>query len=1683
MKLMVDALATIGEKDIDGINKNLVGFTALFIGVAALTAAAGQFKLTSAINLMLVAKALSILLPDISALLKEIAPYVADITDRLTGISIDFTQAKELAKSAFNKANEFFNYLYTRFSETTATILSCFTIAGSILLALGSLAAIIASGFAIARIISAIGSLGNILKGAGIAVIGLAVAIRIVTSSIIELGEYMKYLTDKQYNRLTEGFAIISLSLIAIIGAATVIDAFATFITKNHIYDGKTVRTQFLGLAMAFVGIGVAMKLIVSALKGLETLNEATFWPVILAMDSMLICLAVVAGASGTITKGGSALLGLIGIATTMALLIAELGVLSIMFSGENENTMSVAIIAMLAIMSGLIVLIRSLARIQKAGPILALTLPVFGTILVIAGMIVALGALENVNFVAIAAGIGGIATVLIMAGSLFSYIANMPNLGNGLTNKIKLLLTVLGTVSALAGVIVLLGVANHFLGWSMLNGLVTLAGAVALLGKFFDYISKMPALGNGLTNKLKLLRACVLAMVGVMAPIVALAAAGKAFGGMNLALSIGVLSLGMVALGALMNHIAKMQDVTVGLRGKIILLTACTIAMGGVAYALYQLSKHKNPNDNWNSLFVLSLGMAALTGVIWAMTRIMASGDLKRILGSIGMILSATLMVHEIAAAMCKLSDVDASQLKAAADAMKAIMVPLGIMTGLLGLLSGVIVGVASVFGSAAGGWAGAAALPLLLVSLGLSVIEMGYGLKIGAVAIEIIAKALDGLADTLKKYGTLEVDKISKNLIELGHAAYILGMSTGPITAFFTALSGLGIMVLAYALSKLNPEIKPFVDNMKTLSELDLSGIAGSLIQLGLAGYVLGKGAFGVGAYALAIGGLAKALGTYQSVMNGGSSGGGPKGVTFEYFDTANESMTQSTNKLGETVTTVTKEVPKNYEEMVVEAAGGVLSKEGELKAANHKVFGEVVSDEEEARLIHNAEVLGYKNVESYIDAIEKGEAVRHNELLTTGEKIVRAVGEGAKETASQVLDELGVDVNGDLSNLGGDITSWLSGLFPEFAKYGTDLGKIFGGNIVYNVMQYISKMKGSFEWMFDQTLKNAQGKSMSQFGANGMDSKAMAAMYNMKGINQYSTALTNLAKAGKTVGDVTGWLHSDFLGINEIMQTVTETANGTGEAITGVGEAGGKAGKGVKDLADSLRSGLDLFSKFEVKNEMTSEQLLENMKSNIDGYASWSHRMTVLAERFANNDIPVTLLEKLRDDGPKQQEVMNAIYNMTDEQLAQLRDLYATGMTLPESQAEIVGSAFTYMGEMATQGFSDALNDHKAAHEAAHGLGQAAIDGVAEGIDAHSPSRKTFALGVFMTDGLALGMVSDSAIAMLELCISQLTNRIFELFDENLKPETMSLVGENMLNNLFSNSLSTMVTADNPIISAFANSLMQVDPILEALTFFVETILEQINIAFGMSDSESNSEVFYGYGRGSVMGFANGVSMNLGFIHTQIVIMGMKIVGWLRDEKFTDKFYDIGKNATLGFANGLADSKAAEKVMENAGKIADSARKKMKEALDEESPSKVTRQIGMYASMGLAIGITDGAKNVADAAESVASGAAEGMMDANGRIQDILNSELDFNPIITPMLDLSLLRSQIGELNALIAGNNAMGYGQNGGQFTANGTQPASISFTQNNYSPKELSRYDIYRNTKNQISMMKGVIAHA
>ena len=121
---------------------------------------------------------------------------------------------------------------------------------------------------------------------------------------------------------------------------------------------------------------------------------------------------------------------------------------------------------------------------------------------------------------------------------------------------------------------------------------------------------------------------------------------------------------------------------------------------------------------------------------------------------------------------------------------------------------------------------------------------------------------------------------------------------------------------------------------------------------------------------------------------------------------------------------------------------------------------------------------------------------------------------------------------------------------------------------------------------------------------------------------------------------------------------------------------------------------------------------------------------------------------------------------------------------------------------------------------------------------------------------------------------------------------------------------------------------------------------------------------------------------------------------------------------------------------------------------------------------------------------------------LSNAAQRMQSLLGVDLNFSPSITPVLDLSQVKADSKQIGSIISGGGSSGGIQVGGlkdivsniaktitlPFTAaasksdskSSSNTTSVSYTQNNYSPKALSRTDIYRETKNTISTLKGLL---
>lgn len=135
------------------------------------------------------------------------------------------------------------------------------------------------------------------------------------------------------------------------------------------------------------------------------------------------------------------------------------------------------------------------------------------------------------------------------------------------------------------------------------------------------------------------------------------------------------------------------------------------------------------------------------------------------------------------------------------------------------------------------------------------------------------------------------------------------------------------------------------------------------------------------------------------------------------------------------------------------------------------------------------------------------------------------------------------------------------------------------------------------------------------------------------------------------------------------------------------------------------------------------------------------------------------------------------------------------------------------------------------------------------------------------------------------------------------------------------------------------------------------------------------------------------------------------------------FKESFYEAGANAGLGFANGLGSK--FDTVRNTAAAIGKAAAEALQKALDEHSPSKITRRIGEFFTEGFTNGVISKVSLVNRNTEMVGDEAVNSFKDSISRINRLVDDENISNEvIITPKIDNTYARKGIQEISNMFS-----------------------------------------------------------
>ena len=436
-------------------------------------------------------------------------------------------------------------------------------------------------------------------------------------------------------------------------------------------------------------------------------------------------------------------------------------------------------------------------------------------------------------------------------------------------------------------------------------------------------------------------------------------------------------------------------------------------------------------------------------------------------------------------------------------------------------------------------------------------------------------------------------------------------------------------------------------------------------------------------------------------------------------------------------------------------------------------------------------------------------------------------------------------------------------------------------------------------------------------------------------------------------------------------------------------------------VKSRADTIYGSYGLFSAVEPDSEVSGGELLKNLQDQGAALSEWEQSLNALAERGVGDK----LVEELQKMGPSSKAQIKALLTLTDEQLTEYVSLYEGKYAFARKKAEIE-----------LEGLKDstakAIQDLNA---------QAAID-----LDALEVEFKDSMTVIDSNMAIDLEKIRATHKEALDAIEFDLVNKLTSLESEwNTSSSQIEADLVDKLNEIKANFNDTLsqINSDlgrklTDLKSKFSSTMKDVDALTEdqlrKLISENNTKLSQLNVEV---DSKL-SDIAKTYDKNG-----NKIVSNFSDDMTSLETEASSGMGDFKNTLTTSlntvvtKFGDAGKDAASGFAQGLRNGTyLAELAAEYlAQKAVDAARK----VLDEHSPSRVFAGIGQFVSMGFANGITDYASQAEKASEELANGPISLVSRALQMIGDSIENNPEWTPVITPVLDLSNIKSVSGVL----------------------------------------------------------------
>ena len=291
----------------------------------------------------------------------------------------------------------------------------------------------------------------------------------------------------------------------------------------------------------------------------------------------------------------------------------------------------------------------------------------------------------------------------------------------------------------------------------------------------------------------------------------------------------------------------------------------------------------------------------------------------------------------------------------------------------------------------------------------------------------------------------------------------------------------------------------------------------------------------------------------------------------------------------------------------------------------------------------------------------------------------------------------------------------------------------------------------------------------------------------------------------------------------------------------------------------------------------------------------------------------------------------------------------------------------------------------------------IAQGLIDGMCEFLGIHSPSTVFFDIGKNVVQGLinGIGSLVSSAITKIQTTAKSLINKAKSLLNIN----TLKKVGKDLLQGLI-NGIGSLVSTVVSKIQTAAKSM-------------IKKAKELLNL-----------ETLKKVGKDLIQGLISGIGTKISSAVKSISDIASKIKNKAKGLLNLGTLKSAGKNVVQGLINGISSkvSSAVKSIKDMGQKVIDAGLKK----LGINSPSKVFESIGNYTVMGFVKGVRNNISTAKSSVENMGDKVVSTMNSVVSKISEALNGDLDTNPTITPVVDLSEVKKGSSYIGSLLSSN---------------------------------------------------------